>query len=142
MPKIRKNYWSISEKNAELTDGQTERPTDPLHRTGSNKRSDNTTRYIKRKFQLKLFSYCKLPTNCLSVFGHFVKLALKGLKSTLYFIWKIQVDYLLLKFVYAGSRACKHAQIVRHFDIRSSRKNIYLNNTFMKNLTWYNYWKT
>ena len=24
---------------------------------------------------------CKVPTNCLSVFGHFVKLALKGLKN-------------------------------------------------------------
>ena len=46
----------------------------------------------------------KLPTNCLSVFGHFVKLALKWLKR-ISFIWNEFHLYYQLKFTSAFSDA-------------------------------------
>ena len=51
---------------------------------------DNPQRGDRRGIQidpsavLELNSVEKLPTNCLSVFDHFVKLALKGLKAKLF----------------------------------------------------------
>ena len=53
------------------------------------KQCDFVTVEIKTDKELKkIDTYCcaiagKLPTNCLSVFGHFKKLVLKGLKSTI-----------------------------------------------------------
>ena len=45
----------------------------------------------------------KLPTNCLSVFGHFVNLALKGLKCIRGFSWRKEVWWKEVNF---------HCQIV------------------------------
>ena len=42
----------------------------------------------------------KLPTNCLSVFGHFVNLALKGLNNSA--VFKIEISNL----IYTKSRNC------------------------------------
>ena len=58
-----------------------------------------STNFTKLPITLKQF-IGKLPTNCLSVFGHFVKLVLKGLiaKSVLDIRKQRNLVYWLIKF--------------------------------------------
>ena len=53
-------------------------------------------RMVRWKCNGYWISFCKLPTNCLSVFDHFVGFALKGLKKT--FIGKMANPAILCTF--------------------------------------------